>query len=655
MNRKIFRSILFTTLFALILALGAVLFISHQEISEVEQDRLTRANQILAAGYNEMGLPFLQSFAGSPYRITLIDQSGAVLYDSDAQGPLESHQDREEFQEALSSGHGQALRWSDTLESQTYYAAETLKDGRVLRTAVTTDSILALTERMGVYFVLILAVLCALCLWFASKISAAILLPLYNIDLNHPLSQECYDEIRPFLTEIDKKQRQIDRQLAAMKNRSEEFLTITKSMAEGLVLLNRDGIILTINKTAKKIFNITDDCIGKSFMTIERGEQAREFFNPLSKVTKRSCEIEKDGRDYHLRFNQIRVDGAVRGYALIVIDVTETKRAEAQRQEFTANVSHELKTPLQSIIGSAELIESGIVKTEDLPAFAGRIRKQGARLISLIEDIIFLSSLDEGSGSAVFEPVSLSKIVTEVFEVLHEKAQRQEVTLKSEGPELVFPAVYRYIYEVIYNLCDNAVNYNRPGGTVTVKTSEHDNKYVIEVIDTGIGIAGEHLARIFERFYRVDKSHSRQTGGTGLGLSIVKRTVLFHHGKIKLKSEPGVGSAFKITLYKRELSRLAAPAEVVRPDNSPQQAAANKAEFFSTENELRAADKAAPAPAGRSETCTLEPKAQAGSAAVSQGRNSSVKRTLKTKSARPGTLRRQRLTPRRAALNKINL
>ena len=627
MNRKIFRSILFTTLFALILALGAVLFISHQEISEVEQDRLTRANQILAAGYNEMGLPFLQSFAGSPYRITLIDQSGAVLYDSDAQGPLESHQDREEFQEALSSGHGQALRWSDTLESQTYY---------------------------GVYFVLILAVLCALCLWFASKISAAILLPLYNIDLNHPLSQECYDEIRPFLTEIDKKQRQIDRQLAAMKNRSEEFLTITKSMAEGLVLLNRDGIILTINKTAKKIFNITDDCIGKSFMTIERGEQAREFFNPLSKVTKRSCEIEKDGRDYHLRFNQIRVDGAVRGYALIVIDVTETKRAEAQRQEFTANVSHELKTPLQSIIGSAELIESGIVKPEDLPAFAGRIRKQGARLISLIEDIIFLSSLDEGSGSAVFEPVSLSKIVTEVFEVLHEKAQRQEVTLKSEGPELVFPAVYRYIYEVIYNLCDNAVNYNRPGGTVTVKTSEHDNKYVIEVIDTGIGIAGEHLARIFERFYRVDKSHSRQTGGTGLGLSIVKRTVLFHHGKIKLKSEPGVGSAFKITLYKRELSRLAAPAEVVRPDNSPQQAAANKAEFFSTENELRTAEKAA-APAVRGETCSPETKAQAGSAAVSQGRNRSVKSTLKTKSARPGTLRRQRLTPRRAALNKINL
>ena len=285
----------------------------------------------------------LQSFAGSPYRITLIDQSGAVLYDSDAQGPLESHQDREEFQEALSSGHGQALRWSDTLESQTYYAAETLKDGRVLRTAVTTDSILALTERMGVYFVLILAVLCALCLWFASKISAAILLPLYNIDLNHPLSQECYDEIRPFLTEIDKKQRQIDRQLAAMKNRSEEFLTITKSMAEGLVLLNRDGIILTINKTAKKIFNITDDCIGKSFMTIERGEQAREFFNPLSKVTKRSCEIEKDGRDYHLRFNQIRVDGAVRGYALIVIDVTETKRAEAQAKQAEKQAAAEKK------------------------------------------------------------------------------------------------------------------------------------------------------------------------------------------------------------------------------------------------------------------------------------------------------------------------
>lgn len=559
MNKKIFRAIFLSTLVSLVLALGAVLFITHEEISSNERDALIRINQILAEGYTKLGLPFLQHNVSDPYRITLIDADGSVLFDSNTSTNFENHRDREEFQLALTQGSGQSLRYSETLETRTYYYAQSLKDGKVLRSAITTDSMLALTLRLTLYFGIIILILCALSLYFASHISTAILMPLYNIDLNHPLSQDCYDEIRPFLTEIDKKQRQIDQQISLLRSKNEEFLTITKSMAEGLVLLNRDGIILTINKTAKKIFSITDDCIGKSFMTIERGEQAREFFNPQSKITKRSCEIEKDGRDYHLRFNQIRVDGKVRGYALIVIDVTETKRAEAQRQEFTANVSHELKTPLQSIIGSAELIESGIVNPQDLPVFAGRIRQQGTRLITLIEDIIFLSSLDEGSGNAVFENVSLSKIITEVFEVLAVKAEKHQVSLRRSGPDLIFPAVYRYIYELIYNLCDNAINYNRPGGMVEVASSEHDNKYVIEVRDTGIGIAREHLSRIFERFYRVDKSHSRKSGGTGLGLSICKRTVLFHHGKIKISSEEGVGTVFKVTLYKKELTKLAVP------------------------------------------------------------------------------------------------
>lgn len=644
MNQKIFRAIFLSTLLSLILALGAVLFITHEEISSNEIDRLEHVHEILAAGYKDVGLPFLTDAPKTPYRITLIAKDGTVIFDNEASTALDNHLNREEIVEAMQSGHGNSQRWSDTLETQTYYCAALLKDGNILRTAVTTDSMLSLTYRMLAYFVVIIIVLCALSMWFASKISTAILMPLYNIDLNHPLSQDSYDEIKPFLTEIDKKQRQLDEHISMLRNKNEEFLTITKSMSEGLVLLNSEGVILTINKTARKIFGISDDCIGKSFMAIDRGEQAREFFNPQSKVTKRSCEIEKDGRDYHMRFNQIRLDDKVCGYALIIIDVTETKRAEAQRQEFTANVSHELKTPLQAIIGSAELIESGIVKPQDLKLFAGRIREQGTRLISLIEDIIFLSALDEGSGSALFENVSLHKIVSEVFEVLSIKAKDRKVSLQLEGDDLIFPAVYRYIYELIYNLCDNALNYNKEGGSVTVHLTELENKYVIEVRDTGIGIAREHQSRIFERFYRVDKSHSRKTGGTGLGLSIVKRTVLFHHGKIKLKSEVGEGTTFKVTFYKRELVKLSTSRdEPAGEDNSVMQARENKLRFFQEEAKLKEvsnkpAGLSAPAPAKEISAAPVSAKTQ------------STRTAARTAKAKP-----LRVTPRRRALQKINL
>lgn len=640
MNQKIFRAIFLSTLLSLILALGAVLFITHEEISSNEIDRLEHVHEILAAGYEDVGLPFLTDAPKTPYRITLIAKDGTVIFDNEASSELDNHLNREEIIEAMQSGHGNSERWSDTLETQTYYWAAQLKDGNILRTAITTDSMISLTYRMLAYFVVIIIVLCALSMWFASKISTAILMPLYNIDLNHPLSQDCYDEIKPFLTEIDKKQRQIDEHINMLRNKNEEFLTITKSMSEGLVLLNSEGVILTINKTARKIFGISDDCIGKSFMAIDRGEQAREFFNPQSKVTKRSCEIEKDGRDYHLRFNQIRLDDKVCGYALIIIDVTETKRAEAQRQEFTANVSHELKTPLQAIIGSAELIESGIVKPQDLKLFAGRIREQGTRLISLIEDIIFLSALDEGSGSALFENVSLHKIVSEVFEVLAIKAKKRDVSLKLEGTDLIFPAVYRYIYELIYNLCDNALNYNKEGGSVTVRLTELENKYVIEVIDTGIGIAKEHQSRIFERFYRVDKSHSRKTGGTGLGLSIVKRTVLFHHGKIKLKSEVGEGTTFKVTFYKRELVKLStAREEPAKEGNSVLQSRENKLSFFKEEAKLK----------------EVSNKPALGSAPVQTKDAAPAAKTKSSRAKRTAKEKPRRITPRRRALQKLNL
>lgn len=558
MNKKIFRAIFLSTLLSLFLAMGTVLFITNEEITASERSRLTQLTDVLSAGYLHDGTAFLQEVPADSCRITLIGADGTVIFDNELQD-LPNHAGRAEIQQAVRQGTGESYRFSDSLQRQVLYHAKALPDGTVLRTGVATDTLLSVTYRMAGYFALILMVLCLLSLYLASHISRSILQPLYHTDLNHPVNQDTYEEIKPFLQEIARKQQQIDTQIDILKNRNKEFLTITRSMAEGLILLNSRGDILTINKTARQIFDLDEDCTGKNFQELLQHSTPalKELFSPQSKVSKRSYEFENKGRDYHLRFNQIRVDGKVVGYALLVIDVTETKRAEAQRQEFTANVSHELKTPLQSIIGSAELIESGIVRPEDLKTFAGRIREQGMRLISLIEDIIFLSSLDEGSGNAVFEQVSVHRLCTEVFDVLKDKAESAGVTLSTRGPDLQFPAVSRYIYELLYNLCDNAIRYNRPGGTVCVCTEDNDKKYVITVRDTGIGIAPEHQARIFERFYRVDKSHSRETGGTGLGLSICKRTVLFHHGKIKVSSTLGRGSSFRITLYKSELKKLA--------------------------------------------------------------------------------------------------
>lgn len=590
MNRKIFRSVLFSTLIALILSLIAVIFISYSTIASEEHNRIQGTGYVLLDIYETRGLDGLTHLTRHEYRITLINPEGTVLYDSQASDISDNHATREEIKEAMIRGYGESSRYSDTLKERTFYCALKASDGNILRVAITTDTVLAYIIKFSGYLTLIFLVVAIICMFTSFKLTKSILQPLYDIDLSGSLSDvDTYPEIMPFLYEIDKRQQELDKQNELLKSRNEEFLTITKSMAEGLVLLNADGIILTINKTARRIFGITDEVIGKSFLTLDRSEKALNFFfgpNGIKKAQldipkeqiaapeegqalfsrlkvtsvgkssgrgdKKSCEITKDGRDYQLRFNKIRLNSQTVGFALLIIDVTDTKRAEAQRQEFTANVSHELKTPLQSIMGAAELMESGLVKPEDTRTFAGKIRSQSARLITLIEDIIFLSKLDEMDTHTVRENFPLKPLVQDVFEMLSSKASEKGIKLNLTGDDVSFNGVYRYIYELIYNLTDNAIRYNdKPQGegyvTVHIKDKNPD-ELVIEVSDNGIGIAKEHHARIFERFYRVDKSHSRQSGGTGLGLSIVKRVVLFHNGKIKLKSEPGQGSTFKITL-----------------------------------------------------------------------------------------------------------
>lgn len=553
MKRKIFWTVFSSFLLVLIAALTIALVIMHNSYVSNEKTRLQQFTQNAAAEVNHLGLSFLaHNLINNQYRLTYIAKDGTVLFDNEGDtSTMENHFEREEIKEARLSGTGECMRFSHTMETQTYYYAVKLDNDAILRAAVTTVSLLTVTAHMAVYFAVIIVFLGMISYLFAAWLANSIVKPLNEIDLNHPLCNDAYSEVQPFLRKIEKQQLQIESQLEELVSKNEEFLVITKSMTEGLLLLNRQGIILTVNKTARKIFNVSEDCIGKSILSIDRTNTYTQEFLLLDKKTKQKIvEIQKDGRDYQIRYNQIIVNNRIAGFALIVIDVTEKRRAERQRQEFTANVSHELKTPLQSIIGCAELIENGLVKNGDLEAFAGRIRSQGSRLVRLIEDIILLSRLDELHES-MHETVSFNQITKEVFESIAHKAEEHHIELIKEGPDITYYGVYRYLYELIYNLCDNAVKYGKDQGYVKVITEETEKKIIIKVKDNGIGIPIEHQARIFERFYRVDKSHSRRMGGTGLGLSIVKRVVLFHKGKIKLESKEGVGSTFIVCFKKR--------------------------------------------------------------------------------------------------------
>ena len=559
MKRKIFWSVFCSALLILIIALSTVLFIMHGTLVQKERDRLQNFAENITFCVNDLGINFLrQNLKSNQYRITYITKDGLVLFDNESNKTLaENHADREEFKDAKNYGSGFSIRRSHTMGTQTYYYALRLNNDDILRCAVTTETLFLTSTHLAFYFVGIIAILGVMSLILASRLSFSIVKPLDNINLNNPLCNETYPEIRPFLSKINKQQQQIEKQLTELTNKNEEFMVITKSMSEGLLLLNREGIILTVNAMARKIFNVAEDCIGKSILSIDHTNTYTQKFLMLNKKTKQKIiEIQKDGRDFQIRYNQIIVNNTIAGFALIVIDVTEKRRAERQRQEFTANVSHELKTPLQSIIGCAELIESGLVKPEDLTTFAQRIKSQGTRLVSLIEDIILLSKLDEMHQS-MHENISITQIINEVFESINHKAQEHNISLIKEGPDLSYFGVYRYFYEIIYNLCDNAVKYGKDGGFVKVITQETDKKIIIKICDNGIGIAPEHQVRIFERFYRVDKSHSRKLGGTGLGLSIVKRAVIFHKGKIKLESKENEGSTFTLSFKKTNAKKVA--------------------------------------------------------------------------------------------------
>ena len=554
MNKKIFQSIFIVSAFIALFTLSSILFIMHKDNMRV-QTRALENTMLFASHYlNEYGVKFVTDLDQHDYRVSLVDPEGTIVYDNRNRiSQLENQKQMPEFQMANQDKGFFVSRLSKYFDYKTLLYSIELNNHMVLYVSQKVDTILSILNKLLIYFVYVAFLLILISYLIAKKITASILEPINTIDINDPLASDIYDEIKPFVNKIVKQQVLIDEQIKELERKSNEFNLITKSMSEGLILLNKSGIIISMNKTAQNIFNVIDDCIGLHFINVDKYQYAKDAFIISTKNERKSIEFTKGDKDYQLHFNQIVVDGSLKGYAILIIDVTDKNMAQKQRQEFTANVSHELKTPLQSVIGYAELIEQQIATGDSVIDFASKIKKQSTRLVSLIEDIIFLSRLDEGYANNLVEQVNLKSIVHDVFELLALNAQKSNISLLFEGRDDIFmPGVYRYIFEAIYNLCDNAVKYGHENGKVIVDIKEDGKKIYIIIKDDGPGIPCEHHDRIFERFYRIDKSHARQTGGTGLGLSIVKRVVLFHKGKIKLISNKS-GSTFVISFNKKKI------------------------------------------------------------------------------------------------------
>ena len=546
MTRKIFLSIMAAAAVVLLCSVLIIMGCLYDYFGGVQERQLEDELALAQTGVECSGKTYLKALEGESYRLTWIAPSGEVLFDSQAdESSMENHAQREEVRQALETGEGQSSRYSSTLLEKTIYYAKKLTDGSILRISISRATAGVLVMGMLQPMLVVLAAALILALVLAKRISARIVAPLNRLDLEKPLENDTYEELSPLLTRINQQRRQIDAQLRTLQQKKDEFAQITASMNEGLVLMNEKGTVLSINPAARALFHAEPDCVGRDFLTVERSHEISCAIRRALEEGHAELRVERSGHEYQLDISRIESEGTVIGAVLLAFDVTEQAFAERNRREFTANVSHELKTPLQSIMGSAELIENGLVKQEDMPRFVGHIRTEAARLVTLIEDIIRLSQLDEG-GEFPFEPVDLKKLAEEASASLASAAAEKQVTIRVHGDDRQITTVRRLASEIIYNLCDNAVKYNREGGSVDVTIDGAAHGAVVTVQDTGIGIPPEHQSRVFERFYRVDKSHSRQSGGTGLGLSIVKHAVQYLGGRIELESQPGKGTTMRV-------------------------------------------------------------------------------------------------------------
>lgn len=554
MSKRIFRSTLAIAAAVLLANLVIVLGCLYDYFGTVQANQLKDELRLAACAVEESGRSYLERLAARDdrytwtpdYRLTWVASDGAVLFDTKEPAErMENHGDRAEIREAFAAGESSRVRYSDTWAQRTLYCARALNNGTVLRISVRQATVLALVLVMlqPILLVGILAVILSAVL--ADRMAKRIVQPFNSLDLDHPLENDVYEELSPLLRRIQQQRGQISAQLHELRARTDEFEQITRSMNEGLVVLDQSGLILSINPAAQKLFGVDRSCVRSDFLTVERGREMSQAIRTALETGHSEMRAERNGREIQFDVSRIESDGAVIGTVLLAFDVTEQAFAERNRREFTANVSHELKTPLQSITGSAELLEDGLVRPEDVPRFIGMIRTEAARLVTLVDDIIHLSQLDEGAAPDR-ETVDLLETAKDAASALRDNASEKGIHVSVSGESVSISGVRNFLYEMIYNLCDNAIKYNVENGSVEITVVRREQEAVVAVRDTGIGIPAEYQSRVFERFFRVDKSRSKASGGTGLGLSIVKHIAQYHQAAIELESRPGAGTVISV-------------------------------------------------------------------------------------------------------------
>lgn len=550
MIKKIFRSTFFATLGVLLVILFMVVGLLYGYFTQVQKEQLQTETALAAQGVSLEGQDYFNELKMSNIRITWVDNQGKVLYDneSDAQ-TMDNHANREEIKEALKDGYGESVRYSKTLTTQSLYSAQRLDNGTVIRLSVTRHSILVLLFRMFQPLALILVLAFFLSLWLSRSIAKSVVGPLNRLDLDHPLENDAYEEISPLLRRIARHQKEVTEREVVIEQRQSEFDTIISKIKEGMILLDNNCRIISINQAAQDILQTDQTCLGKDMLQIIRNLSLNNWLEKGLQGRKQEGILQLDDSHYKVIVRPIQSEDKVTGLALLFFDVTEQLQAEQLRREFTANVSHELKTPLHLISGYSEMLASDVVAQKDVPQFAEKIHSESQRMIQLVEDIIKLSHLDESEELAM-EPINLYQISEEVLESLSAKANERHINLHLLGKPAYITGNHALIHSLIYNLCDNAIIYNRDKGDVTVGITSNEDKIVLTVQDTGVGIAKDEQERIFERFYRVDKSRSKKLGGTGLGLSIVKHAVNQHHADIKVESQLGLGTKMTVTFHK---------------------------------------------------------------------------------------------------------
>lgn len=554
MTNRIFRSIFLVAAIVLTAGIAFTMGILYQFFGRQLQKELENEARYLAISVEELGTDSLSGLAGQAERVTLIDADGRVLFDNKADpAGMENHADREEVKEALSGGSGRATRHSETLGERTVYYALRLESGQILRVCSTQYTFITLLGGMLQPIMILLMAMFILSAVFASRASKRIVEPLNQLDLEHPARNETYDELAPLLGKLNHQRRTIKGQLAEAKRQQQEFSIITENMSEGLLVIDKQTDLLSCNTSALRLLGAEEAPQNQSVLTLNRSEPFRMAVEKVLEGGHQTVNMQVDDRYCQLIANPVRRDGEVAGAVLLLVDVTEKLQLEEMRREFTANVSHEMKTPLTSISGFAEIMRDGLVQTGDMKNFAGHIFDEAQRLITLVGDIIKISQLDEGCLPYEWETVDLYDTAAGILGRLQKAAAKAQVTLEIEGGRPALRSVKPILEEVVYNLCDNGIKYNKPGGQVTVRVTEDDKTVALSVSDTGIGIPAAHQSRVFERFYRVDKSHSRQIGGTGLGLSIVKHGAAYLKAGLDLKSTPGEGSVFTLTWDKKNL------------------------------------------------------------------------------------------------------